>query len=60
MTLWTGENGEDMTQGIAPAGPQGIVPMVIETGREGSVRLTSIPFCSKNGSSFLAHPSMTR
>ena len=35
MTLWTGGTGEDMTQGIAPAGPQGIVPMVIETGARG-------------------------
>ncbi len=35
MTTWTGGTGEGLPQGIVPAGPQGIVPMVIETGARG-------------------------
>ncbi len=35
MTTWTGGTGEGMPGGIVPAGPQGIVPMVIETGARG-------------------------
>ena len=35
MTTWTGGTGEILPQGITSAGPQGIVPMVIETGARG-------------------------
>ena len=35
MTMWTGETGDGPAQGVVPAGPQGIVPMVIESGARG-------------------------
>ena len=41
MTTWTGGTGEGLPQGIVPAGPQGIVPMVIETGARVSGHSTS-------------------